>query len=497
MLFDKIKFAETSSVKEKIKIIRKELSAFKRYVHFGHFSHFELAHLAAVNTDSRIATCLAFSPESHVREALAKNPSIPYHISIYLLGDNIKGVKERILINSNLEEVDFVDMVERFDTKSSRLDLTAYTEIFNKKAGGTYSVYWHGSQAECISTNKNAPMSAIKKFDVIRFSFLRADVKAEVKVLKKTNRDRAVNKHATPSNSFTSSEELKSFFLNQCDAFVAGETDNESKSEIYSRVNSNNLSEHDFRELLGTSDKVLLEKLLLNPNIPLDLFEKFFFTHPHICAKNVNFNFLLAEKPHLLGKMSRQEIKKLIAVEDTSPALITWAYDGYFKAEDRSFSIWKGLLQTIATHKNTPPELLIKLSRHQRPEIKKLATSNPSCPVIEKIVPVILPGGQIARVYEEALAEEVNCRVSPKIENDFGHQINDPTFLKDDIIQAVNFVPFTARTRRVELRIKFPAAWGIEEMPAMSLNLWDRFKLLNENIVVELGDDRTLYIEKS
>lgn len=213
--------------------------------------------------------------------------------------------------------------------------------------------------------------------------------------------------------------------------------------------------------------------------------------------KNVNFNFLLAEKPHLLGKLSRQEIKKLIAVEDTSPALITWAYDGYFKAEDRSFSIWKGLLQTIATHKNTPPELLIKLSRHQRPEIKKLATSNPSCPVIEKIVPIILPGGQIARVYEEALADEVNCRVSPKIENDFGHQINDPTFPKDDIIQAVNFVPFTARTRRVELRIKFPAAWGIEEMPAMSLNLWDRFKSLNENIVVELGDDRTLYIEKS
>lgn len=91
-------------------------------------------------------------------------------------------------------QADFVDMVERFDTKSSRLDLTAYTEIFNKKAGGTYYVYWNGSQAECISTNKNAPMSAIKKFDVIRFRFLRASQKAEVKVLKKTNRDRAVNK---------------------------------------------------------------------------------------------------------------------------------------------------------------------------------------------------------------------------------------------------------------------------------------------------------------
>mgnify|MGYP000144315931 CR=1 FL=1 len=188
-------------------------------------------------------------------------------------------------------QADFVDMVERFDTKSSRLDLTAYTEIFNKKAGGTYYVYWNGSQAECISTNKNAPMSAIKKFDVIRFRFLRASQKAEVKVLKKTNRDRAVNKHATPSNSFTSSEELKSFFLNQYDAFVGGETDNESKSEIYSRVNSNNLSEHDFRELLGTSDKVLLEKLLLIPNIPLDLFEKFFFTHPHICAKKCELQF--------------------------------------------------------------------------------------------------------------------------------------------------------------------------------------------------------------
>jgi hypothetical protein len=277
MSFNEINFTDELSVKEKIKVTKKELSAFKRYVHFGHFGAAELENLAAVNTDSRIAICLAFSPESRVREALARNPSIPYFLSIYLLGDKIKGIKEEILVNSNLEEADFLDLVERFDTKSSLLDLTAYTEIFNKKSGGSW---WWSSQAECISRNINAPTSAFKKFNTIRFSFLHASEKAEVIKLKKTNRDKKANKHSSPSYSFTSTEETKLFFLDQYNAFAAEKTDNESKAEIYNRVNSNDLSEHDFSELLDTSDKVLLEKLLLNPKIPIHRFEKFFLvTH--------------------------------------------------------------------------------------------------------------------------------------------------------------------------------------------------------------------------
>jgi hypothetical protein len=211
----------------------------------------------------------------------------------------------------------------------------------------------------------------------------------------------------------------------------------------------------------------------------------------------VNFAFLLAEKPHLLDSLSRQEIKKLIAVEDTSPALLSWAYAGYFKAEDRSFKIWKGLLKTIANHKNTPPEILLKLSNHRRPEITKLAINHPSFPKSEKIVPVKLSGGKIARLYEEDHAEAIVCSVNLKIDDDFGYTVDDATFPKDDVRQTVTFVPFTARKKRVELRLKLPPSWKIEQAPAISFNLWEKFRSSNETtIIVKVDDSRFAHIKK-
>jgi hypothetical protein len=249
------------------------------------------------------------------------------------------------------------------------------------------------------------------------------------------------------------------------------------------------ISEDEYNNLLKNATKSSLKKLLLNTSIPQKIFMRYFPKFPEICIHNT---FLMAENPDVLLTLSeagenrysnhRQSLKKLVKSKPDSK-IIKYAYSIYKNAKYKDFTLWKGLLRTIAENENTPAEILIELSNHSRAEVVGWSTKNNSFPESAKIKPKVLSGGKIERIYIDDTAEYIECiaeiawsdvmsiRSRQNIDQDEKKYLSEKGG-----IQKVKFIEFTARKRRVEIICELPKKLQPEQNPAISLNLWAKFK---------------------
>lgn len=243
------------------------------------------------------------------------------------------------------------------------------------------------------------------------------------------------------------------------------------------------ISETEFKDLLVNANKSSLKKLLLNPSIPRNLFIQYFPQYPEICIHNT---FLMAENPDVLLALSeagqnrysehRQSLKKLVKSKPDNK-IIKYAYSIYKDAKYKDFRLWKGLLRAIAENENTPEEILIELTNHSKAEVVSWATKNSSFPESAKIKPKVLIGGKIERKYIEDSAEYIECccRLLSSDVRVTTANINTDIWAWESE-RKVKFIEFTARKRRVEIICELPKNLQPVQNPAISLNLWGKFK---------------------
>lgn len=252
-------------------------------------------------------------------------------------------------------------------------------------------------------------------------------------------------------------------------------------------------TESDYIDFLEGANQKEKKNILLSSDIPNEIFVSLFFIYPEICIHN---NSLIKANPNILEKIrvdvcknysKHRVLLKKILKSKSDKDLIIFSYEAYMNASDRDFRTWKSILEIIAKDQNTPPDILMELGNHRRIEISSLANKNPSMPASHQIKPKRAEGGKIERIYDENSFETMSCFVAIISTNEDVE--GAPIFLEEsEKIQLVEFKPFTALKRRVEVVCTLPEQFSNIQNPAISLAAWDKFKNINGRLNIALSE---------
>lgn len=434
----------------KISCARKSCISKFKSVYFGALSDSDLELAGKYSEDAEVLAMLFRSKSHSVREALATNGrACAYNTSLGLLNDKIVAVKEAVLSHAWLHDDDFKVLCEMDGFRTNKMN---HLRVFTSDI-----VVWNDLQFSHLVKNANVSEELLRgvNLDAIAnakmntswgFKGLRAPERADAKAKElKRIESQYINQQGRetfhlnlphPELSASERERLRNIEeeLRQLNIPTKkGTTSNQgaideqpvnnksqrigiSKARDQALSVTAGLTNEEFEYLIfGSRDEKSRTSAIGNPEMPFELFDRVLSEFPEDAPSSNYFWLRYLENPAFLGKPELQRTRKLLSNPEVPESFIVATFQRFLDGEEeRAWRKWRTTLIAIASHPNTPQDVLKRLLGRNKKELNDAIKVHPRMQGMQK-KEVKREGRRVIRQYDEVGEKKHICSVEPQL----------------------------------------------------------------------------------